>query len=212
LNTGDTLYADGTNAADIAPDGDIQILVVANTPIDAVNGETAVYNLIATTLDETTTTLTANDSGVADDPTAVQVVWADSNGTDDLVTDGKHSADAVYTVTSAVLSVTKTQAVESDPINGTVNPKAIPGATVRYTITVVNTGAEAATNIELVDATPINTTYSPASITLDGVSKTDVNDTDEADHGATNTGAVTVTISSLAANATAALTFAVTID
>ncbi len=38
------------------------------------------------------------------------------------------------------LSVTKISSVISDPVNGTTNPKAIPGALVEYLITVSNTG------------------------------------------------------------------------
>lgn len=40
----------------------------------------------------------------------------------------------------ASLSVTKVSSVISDPVNGTVNPKAIPGAIVEYVIQVTNTG------------------------------------------------------------------------
>lgn len=42
------------------------------------------------------------------------------------------------------LNVSKISSVLSDPVNGTTNPKAIPGATVEYLITVTNTGSEAA--------------------------------------------------------------------
>lgn len=209
----DTPYTIGTNIADIAVDGSIQVLVVANTPLGLSNGDTAVYNLIATTLDVGTTTVTANDSGDPDDPDVVQVVWADGAGTDDAATDGKYSADAIYSVASAELTVTKTQAVVEDPINGITDPKAIPGATIRYTILVANTGGVDATSVELVDTTPVNTTYVPGSITLDTVSKTDIDGDDEADHGATNAGAVTVTIATLANTVgTATITFEVTID
>lgn len=41
------------------------------------------------------------------------------------------------------LSVSKVSTVISDPVNGTTNPKAIPGATVEYLITVTNTGSSA---------------------------------------------------------------------
>lgn len=212
LDGGDTLYSLGTNISDIAADGSIQVLIVADTPLTTSDGEAAVYNLIATTLDAGTTTVTANDSASADDPNVVQVVWADGAGSDDAATDGKHSADGTYTVTSAALTVSKTSAVESDPINGTTNPKAIPGATVRYTITVQNTGSSDATSVVLVDATPVNTTYVPGSITVDGANKTDINGDDEADYGATNPGAVTVTIATLASGSTATITFDATID
>lgn len=41
------------------------------------------------------------------------------------------------------LSVTKASVLVSDPVNGTTNPKAIPGALVEYLITVSNTGTDA---------------------------------------------------------------------
>ncbi|MEM8745037.1 MAG: DUF11 domain-containing protein, partial [Pseudomonadota bacterium] len=44
----------------------------------------------------------------------------------------------------ALLSVTKVSSVIADPVNGTTNPKAIPGATIEYLITVTNTGTDAA--------------------------------------------------------------------
>jgi len=40
------------------------------------------------------------------------------------------------------LNVTKISSVISDPVNGTSNPKAIPGALIEYLITVNNTGSE----------------------------------------------------------------------
>ncbi|MFK7887836.1 MAG: hypothetical protein AB8G16_13330 [Gammaproteobacteria bacterium] len=57
------------------------------------------------------------------------------------------------------LVVLKTSATVTDPINGTVNPKAIPGAQVRYTITVSNTGSGPVDDGSLVitDALPTNT-------------------------------------------------------
>ncbi|QIQ88134.1 MAG: DUF11 domain-containing protein [Erythrobacter sp.] len=44
----------------------------------------------------------------------------------------------------ARLVVSKVSSVISDPVNGTANPKAIPGALVEYLITVTNTGTDAA--------------------------------------------------------------------
>jgi len=41
---------------------------------------------------------------------------------------------------NATLTIVKSSAVVSDPINGTTNPKAIPGAIVAYTLTAANTG------------------------------------------------------------------------
>lgn len=209
---GDTLYTLGTRIADIAADGSIQILIVADTPLGVNDGDISVYNLIATTLDAGTTTVTAEDPG-PEDPNTVQVVFADDAGADDAVEDGKHSADAIYTVSSAALAVVKASEVIADGL-GNVAPDAfaIPGATVRYTVTVSNTGSVDAASVVVVDGIPANTTYVPGTITLDGAPKTDINGDDEADFGATNPNAVTVTIPLLAVAGSATITFDVTID
>ncbi|MCD8522028.1 MAG: DUF11 domain-containing protein [Saccharospirillaceae bacterium] len=57
----------------------------------------------------------------------------------------------------------KTSVVVWDPINGTTNPKAIPGATVKYTITLSNLGASAANVVEVSDPIPTNTTFCDSS-------------------------------------------------
>ena len=47
--------------------------------------------------------------------------------------------------------ITKTSIVTSDPVNGTTNPKRIPGATIRYCFTVDNISLEDATSVELTE-------------------------------------------------------------
>lgn len=69
-----------------------------------------------------------------------------------------------YKVSGAKLTISKTSAVVSDPINGSTNPKAIPGATVEYTITITNgAGAATATNIAISDNIDGNTTASTSA-------------------------------------------------
>lgn len=57
---------------------------------------------------------------------------------------------------AALLEISKTSTVISDPVNGTTNPKAIPGAVVEYAITVRNVGAGTvdASSIVLLDVMP----------------------------------------------------------
>ena len=57
-----------------------------------------------------------------------------------------------FEVQSAGLNVTKVATVIDDPFNGTTDPKAIPGATVEYVITIVNSGALDADNVSITDA------------------------------------------------------------
>ncbi|MFN3423104.1 MAG: CshA/CshB family fibrillar adhesin-related protein [Novosphingobium meiothermophilum] len=62
---------------------------------------------------------------------------------------------------TAVLDIQKTSSVISDPVNGTANPKAMPGAIVEYAITVRNIGASTvdSSTIVLVDRMPSNMAF-----------------------------------------------------
>jgi len=62
------------------------------------------------------------------------------------------------------LTIAKTSSVVSDPTNGATDPKAIPGATMRYCILVTNNGSGTATGINIGDPLPATTTFVPGSL------------------------------------------------
>jgi hypothetical protein len=64
--------------------------------------------------------------------------------------------DQVFSLVKVNLVIVKSVATISDPIDGTTNPKSIPGAIKEYTITVTNQGQGASDNnsIKLTDAIP----------------------------------------------------------
>jgi uncharacterized repeat protein (TIGR01451 family) len=62
------------------------------------------------------------------------------------------------------VSVTKISTVLNDGNISVTNPKAVPGATVQYCITVSNTGANAMTSVVAQDTIPANLTYVAESI------------------------------------------------
>lgn len=62
------------------------------------------------------------------------------------------------------LTIAKTSSVVGDPVNGTTDPKAIPGATMRYCILVTNNGSGTATGINIADALPASTTFVPGTL------------------------------------------------
>ena len=199
---GDAVYTTGNNAGDLDPNGgtdNMLAFIVSDTPLTAVDGNVDTYNLVATTLDAGSTTVTAN--GPADTPLGVEVVWADATGTADGLRDGAHSASATYTVGSATLSVTKTAVVDDNLGNGTTF--AIPGATVTYTIVVANTGGSAATTVVITDVIPPETTLVSGSITLDIDGGGAVGQADSTP--------VTVTIPTLSGGSTATIVFQVDI-
>lgn len=149
----DTLYVDASTFGNIAADTSVSILIVADTPIAATNGQTAVFNLVATTVNSGTLVVTASPT-VADTALGVDVVFADLLGTatGDGASDGKHSISATYTVAASLLAISKTASVLCDPVNGNTNPKNIPGAAVQYAITITNAvGAASATLTQVTD-------------------------------------------------------------
>lgn len=152
---------------ELAEDATKVVYVVGDIPGTAANTETGAIVLTAT----------AKASGVAttegaalladvdaDDPAVVENVFGDAAGATDSAEDGKHSATGVYSVTATTINVTKTSVVIDDPFNLTTNPKAIPGATIQYCISVQNTGGTAATNVAVDDPIPVGTTYVVSSI------------------------------------------------
>lgn len=72
--------------------------------------------------------------------------------------------DITFCRPTANLTIAKTSSIISDPTNGTTDPKAIPGATMRYCILVTNNGSGTATGIAIADPLPANTTFTPGSL------------------------------------------------
>ena len=64
--------------------------------------------------------------------------------------------DQVFSLAKVNLVMVKSSNTFSDPVNGTTNPKSIPGAVKTYTITVTNqgSGASDANTVRLADAVP----------------------------------------------------------
>ena len=63
------------------------------------------------------------------------------------------------------ITVTKVSSVLSDPVNGTTNPKAIPGAVIEYCILVSNTGTNTLNSVVASDTLPANFTYGAGTMT-----------------------------------------------
>ncbi len=202
---------------ELAADAVITVFIVADIPLGQADDDAALYDLWAQTATgggggSQGGDILSDDAATIDDPTIVQIVFGDGAGSADAAQDGAFSSRDAYHVVSATLDVAKTSTVVDDPFNGAVNPKAIPGATVRYSLTVSNTGTADAGNLALVDAMPTNTTYVPGTIVLDGSGLSDAADPDAGDFGVSNAGAVTVTIANLLAGGSATISFDVIID
>ncbi len=147
---GDLEYAD-----ELAEDASVTVYVFGDADIvlGLVNSDIANIELTATVAAAGTgSTLGADlvdDVGSPDDPATVDVVFADGGSG---LGDGFESDRDGFEVQSAGLTVSKSVTVIDDPFNGTTNPKAIPGATVEYVITVTNSGTLDADAVSITDS------------------------------------------------------------
>ncbi len=138
---------------DVAADASRRVFLSCDTPVGATNTQDAVVGLVAEAVAAAGTALLPSASYTGAQLTAVntkdgvEIVAADGTGTEsgDAARDAKHSDRSAYVIQSATLSVTKSVTTLCDPFNGITNPKNIPGAMVRWTITVSNTGSASAT-------------------------------------------------------------------
>jgi uncharacterized repeat protein (TIGR01451 family) len=128
------------------------VFIVANTPAGVANGGAANVQLTALAREANTRAEIFQTAG-AESPMVVDMVWADTDR------DATEASVDQYYVQTAALSVAKTSVVISDPLNLAVNPKAIPGATMEYGITLTNTGSADATVVTITDLIPANTTF-----------------------------------------------------
>ncbi|CAN5310063.1 hypothetical protein BH09PSE3_BH09PSE3_09480 [soil metagenome] len=104
--------------------------------------------------------------------------------------------------------------VISDPMNGTTNPKLIPGAIVEYCIQAVNaSGGAAASNVAISDPLPAQTTYlSSYGIYINGTVTTGSCNTDGTAGGTFASGTVSGTLASVASGTARTLYFRATIN
>lgn len=236
---------------EIAAGDSIVVYVVGDIAASAANGDVASVRLLTTAHGNTVpatgvyaasigslgAALTETNTGSLNEVNAafVDTVFADTSTADgNTAENGQQYARAQFDVVTASITVTKSSIVAEDPINGTTNPKAIPGATIEYCIDVNNTGSAAAGSISIADVIPANTSYVPGSIKSAatgtgtacdlGSGTTEDDDTSDATGGGaptdeTGTGGnfdgtdtVTVTTSTIGAGSRFKATFQVTVD
>jgi len=221
----DTLYTSGSgnNAGDLDPNSGVPgadtmtVYLVADVPptgggsapLDAQNAR---YDLLATTLNAGTNTVTPGSSAIAWNPNTVQAVFTEGSAgphAADANNDGEHSATGVYSVNAPAISFVKSGVV-TDLLGGNTPSD---GATITYTLVVSVSGSGTADNVIITDAIPANTTYVSNSLTLNAAALSDGAGDDEGDFNITNTNNITVDLGNLTnASGNQTITFAVTIN
>ena len=167
---------DPANPPVLGPDEVLWVVVTQDIPTSAVDGNTADITLLADTLDPTgpfAETVNDTNGNDADAAAAAENVFVDGQGTTNeaATPDGDHSATGTYIVSSADITAIKDVAMHSQDgstctaIPGT--PVAggyfVPGGCVEYTITVTNSGSDAATDIDVSDTLPAELLFAAAN-------------------------------------------------
>jgi uncharacterized repeat protein (TIGR01451 family) len=219
-----------TYVDELAPDTTRAIFVVVDIPLARVNGDIAGVTLTATAAAGGTAATQGSDltETVGGNTAGVDTLFDDGAGDTDAVRDGKSSDDDDYTVSAATITLNKTSRIISDPVRGTTNPLAIPGALIEYCIEVANTGSATATGIAFSDTLPTDVTWAAVSQNFrvggavsgglcddaGSVEDEDAAGADEADPngGSHAAGVVSASLPSVAASTSATVKFRVTVD
>ncbi len=202
----------------VAEDGTFGVWVVAAIPGGQGNGDVAAVTLTVTAREPGAGGLPLTEEPNPEDPASMETVFGDGAGDTDAVQDAAFSDSGAFLVESADVTITKTETLISDPINGAApNARHIPGAIVQYVVTVTNDASSAfpATSLTISDVLPGDVTFEPDTynsgegIDLDGTPLTNATLDDDGEFDA---GTVTVRVPSLAPGASAVITFRVSVN
>ncbi|WP_254913773.1 hypothetical protein [Sphingobium sp. Z007] len=162
---------------ELAPEASVAVFIVGNIPSTVGIHEAQVsLHVIAAAGGASGTKgslLAATDLNLGNADNVVDIVFADDDSDaalnlGDIARNGQGRAYAAYVIgtQNVALTVTKSALILSDGVN-TLNPKALPGATVQYCLLVHNgTALTGANGVALTDVVPSNTTYVPGSISV----------------------------------------------
>ena len=200
----------------VAADGSRRVFVVADVPLGRSTNDVAGVRLTATAAEATAAgslgaTITQTSGA---DTSGVDTVFADTNADGNVARDGAHFDEDDYSVLAAALSLIKSSRVVSDPLNGTTNPKMIPGAVVEYCIAVANAaGGATATDVTVSDPLPEETSYLSAfGIKVNGTVTGSTCNADGPGSGSFAGTTVSATLADIAAGVTRTVLFRVTVD
>lgn len=214
---------------ELAPGATVKVYVLADIPVGLANNGTLGLILTAHAAAGGNAGALGSDlvaTPGADSPSVMDIVFGDAAGQSDASRDGAYSDSDTYHVSSAAMNISKVARVISDPVNGTSNPRSVPGAVVEYCIIMANSGSVSATSLTVTDTAPAHMTFISGSIRSQGtvtsgvcnadgaLEDDDASDGGESD-GATGSfagGVVSVAIAAVAAGETRTALFRTTID
>lgn len=199
----DTTYQNGINDPDLAADGSQVIYLLSDIPADLNDGARGQVQLNAR----------ATTPGAAGADPGTELAGQGLNGINAIVgTTRALGADTGwYQVAGVSVDLTKTISAITDPVGGS---QPYPGARVTYRIRVEVSGPGLAQALVISDPVPTDMTYRTGSITLDGLSQSDADDSpaDNSDYNVTASDTVTVNLGDVSAPAVRIIEFETTIN
>jgi uncharacterized repeat protein (TIGR01451 family) len=195
----DLLYLPGSNDPQLAADASVILYVISNTPSvgSNVHGDVLLRAASMTT-------------GAAGALPGTALPGLGQGGGFAVVGSSRaqSSATGTYITSGLGFAMNKTVLKVTDPQGGGV---AMPGSILTYQIVATLAGTGTATGLVITDPMPVNTTYVPGSMAVNGLAQTDAADADLAQWvGSTQT--VTLALGNVAAPATFVIVFRATIQ
>lgn len=161
---------------ELAPDTAHTFFYAADIPLSLPNGSASGNNILVGALE-------GGVAGTKGEP-LTQTTGANTTGVDTVFNDPASPggdvarnrfvfAQGSYLVATADLIVTRSSKVISDPVNNTVNPKAIPSALVEFCVAIANNGGMFADDVTISETLPANLTWDSSFGLVQGGTVTD---------------------------------------
>ena len=169
----DTLYVPGVNDPVLAADASRLVYVVSDIPPGVPLGGLGNVGISASAL-------TPGASGAVPGTT---LPGLGAGGVDAVVGGSRATTTVIgsYIVSGFTVTVVKSVVTVQDPRGGVL---IMPGSVLTYRVVLNITGAGTANNLAFNDPLPLETTYNAGSIKVNGASRTDAADADNADYTA----------------------------
>lgn len=190
----DELLAPGEATPLLLADGTLTVFVLVEAPAGVEDAELSKVNLTA-------------EAATGTGPQGTVFEGEGTGGSDAVVGTTNADSDSDGSLIARIVSVELTKsAVVLDPFGG---DEVLPGSVVTYTITAEVTGTGEVDGLVVSDIIPAGTTYQAGSLALDSGDLTDAAD---GDAGEGSSAGVEVSLGTVAAGSTHAVSFSVTVN
>lgn len=194
----DTPYVRGVSDPTLAADGSVLVYLLSDIPASTLEGAVGRVAL----------TSTSTTPGAPGAKPGTGLPKLGDGGIDAVVgtTQAQANATGGYIVSSLLLGMNKSVVSVVDPKG---SDRVMTGAVLTYRLTLTLTGTGTARALTVTDPLPATLTYQPGSLSVNGATRSDASDGDNAEVSA---GVITVYLGDVVAPATHVVEFRVTVN